>query len=772
MQRRHLVRPVRQRTKARRSPAAVEITDENGVTLRQGNVPAVQQIEQGASMQFGARLFDNAVQLISSTVGEYTWTTANAAVATVTAGLVTVDGAATVGAFATITATHTSTGLADTLSIEVIAATGTPGATYTIAPLQGEDQDVPTNSRPALDPTIVVLDGSGNRVAGVNITWTPGAGLTVLSSRNQTGGDGPNRAWALVQVGGTAGDYTLTASESGGASYTFTLHAVSSGAYTLGLVSGGNQSAAVDSTLSSPIVVELLDGAGATVSGDPITWTVTEGAVAGDSTTNGSGRASATWTLGPTSGVQSLTVEATSRSAVLGVDAIGLPATAGSNLNTNADLNAAFGNLYTRDAAATGWPAIFDTRIDAHCANITTAYAANDYGAYVDTGNQNNPHYGPLRAVFMRNVRSGYALDETEPNFRDACRVTEECLRADFAANGGYVASTLVKCTAVWDWYIYYTLFKNSTAPVFSSKLTGGYTTRGQMAQYAHNVMRMQANWATWHLTRARRTVYHEWMDGRTIALAIEMAWIANRLSFPWNVTVGSGSGAMPINSEVLAAGVTSWRSYIEDYCLPYLDAIQAQVATLWGGLDDRNSLSNPAPNNIAPLPVLITGDLRMWDAATSISGGGPNPSVPEPYPSQPFMQGMVAHALARCYRTFSSPAAGILDNIAQMFTSWSQNYDTTRNCLPYLSHPAAGAGTRFKGTTEDYILNHFWLVPLLTLYNADPVTYSWALTDARAIAGRAGAVTSNFNYKWKMGNQLSSASDTQHAHALLFDLS
>jgi len=79
------------------------------------------------------------------------------------------------------------------------------------------------------------------------------------------------------------------------------------------IVSGGNQSGDISASLALPLVVQALDGASRSVAGVPVTWTVTGGGSvsAATSTTDNDGKATVTWTLAPTTGVQVVTVTST-----------------------------------------------------------------------------------------------------------------------------------------------------------------------------------------------------------------------------------------------------------------------------------------------------------------------------------------------------------------------------------------------------------------------------------------------------------------------------
>ncbi|MGE5098821.1 MAG: Ig-like domain-containing protein, partial [Deltaproteobacteria bacterium] len=78
----------------------------------------------------------------------------------------------------------------------------------------------------------------------------------------------------------------------------------------LAIVSGADQSGDVSAPLAKPLVVQALDGASRSVAGVQLTWAAVGGGTlsASSSTTDKDGKASVTWTLAPTAGVQVVTV--------------------------------------------------------------------------------------------------------------------------------------------------------------------------------------------------------------------------------------------------------------------------------------------------------------------------------------------------------------------------------------------------------------------------------------------------------------------------------
>ena len=80
------------------------------------------------------------------------------------------------------------------------------------------------------------------------------------------------------------------------------------------IVSGSDQTADLSAPLAAPLVVEVEDGRNVAVSGVAVAWTVRGGGTlsAATATTDSLGRASVTWTLGPTLGPQVVTAGITS----------------------------------------------------------------------------------------------------------------------------------------------------------------------------------------------------------------------------------------------------------------------------------------------------------------------------------------------------------------------------------------------------------------------------------------------------------------------------
>ncbi|HYL21989.1 MAG TPA: Ig-like domain-containing protein [Gemmatimonadales bacterium] len=159
----------------------------------------------------------------------------------------------------------------------------------------------------------VFVSISGAPDTGVVVTWaTAGTGASVSPTTSKTHATGlAATSWTLSQV---AGPQTATASVSGatGSPVTFTATAAPGAATSLTLVSGDHQAAFVNSGLPNPLTVKVGDAFGNGVPGVGVTWQSTTATVTPTApTTDASGIAQATVTLGGTPGTETITATST-----------------------------------------------------------------------------------------------------------------------------------------------------------------------------------------------------------------------------------------------------------------------------------------------------------------------------------------------------------------------------------------------------------------------------------------------------------------------------
>jgi hypothetical protein len=215
----------------------------------------------------------------------------------------------------TNTLTATSGGL--TGSPVTFTANGTAGPAAIIAIRSGNGQSATVGTDVATKPSARVTDVNGNGVAGAAITFAVGSGGGSITGASQgSGADGSVTvgSWTL---GLTAGVNTLTATASGltGSPLTFTATGTAAAASAIAVNAGNNQSAIVGTAIVTRPAVKVTDANGNGVPGVSVTFAVASGggSISGATqTTNASGVATVgSWTVGATSGANTLTATAT-----------------------------------------------------------------------------------------------------------------------------------------------------------------------------------------------------------------------------------------------------------------------------------------------------------------------------------------------------------------------------------------------------------------------------------------------------------------------------
>ena len=184
-------------------------------------------------------------------------------------------------------------------------ASAQAAAAHAIAAVSGGGESA-TVGTPLPDSLVVrVTDQFGNPVSGAPVEWTASLG-SVSPESVETDTDG--RAAARRILGASAGTQTTTASSGqlDGSPVIFTHTGTPGSAASLVLVSGDNQSGRTGAELPQPLVVRLVDQQGNGMPARPVTWVMGAGGGSVSPTTgetDAQGFASARWTLGPSTGV-------------------------------------------------------------------------------------------------------------------------------------------------------------------------------------------------------------------------------------------------------------------------------------------------------------------------------------------------------------------------------------------------------------------------------------------------------------------------------------
>lgn len=157
-----------------------------------------------------------------------------------------------------------------------------------------------------LDAPLVVrvVDGSGNGISGVSVSWEVESGdgsVSVLDE--ESGSDG--RAEAEWTLGPEVGTQTLTVMVEGVAPATFEAEAVAAVPADVEASSDATPEGTVGEELDAPVAVRVTDAFGNPTPGVAVSWSVTEGdgtVDPADATTGADGLATTQWTLGTTAG--------------------------------------------------------------------------------------------------------------------------------------------------------------------------------------------------------------------------------------------------------------------------------------------------------------------------------------------------------------------------------------------------------------------------------------------------------------------------------------
>jgi adhesin/invasin len=188
-------------------------------------------------------------------------------------------------------------------------ATGTAGAATSIAAGTPTTTTVNVGALVTPLPSVRLVDANGNPVQGAAVTFTGSAGSTVLGGSTTTDANGV-AAVTGFQVGTTAGTYTLTATSGTLTPLVFSVTARSTGATTLSIAAGNQQSAISGRPVDAEPAVRVTDSFGNPVAGIEVVFDVITGGgfvTARRPQTNASGIATVGgWTLGETPGTNTL----------------------------------------------------------------------------------------------------------------------------------------------------------------------------------------------------------------------------------------------------------------------------------------------------------------------------------------------------------------------------------------------------------------------------------------------------------------------------------
>ncbi|MBS0456156.1 MAG: autotransporter domain-containing protein [Proteobacteria bacterium] len=251
-----------------------------------------------------------------------------------------------------VTATRTDDGLSQTFNLN-------NASVLTLGGVSGNNQAACPNQ--ALPQPLVVSALTNNLpAAGVTINWLASSPATLSAPSTVTNGGGQ----ASVNVTSIGPDYQAVASvvsvtasraDDPTATTTFTAQVPAS---TLAINSGNGQSGPVGSN-SAPMIVQLLDGCGNPIAGQPVAWVVTSGSgtlLAATTTTDASGIAHDILTYGTTP--QAINVQASALGGGLVVNFAATSTTNGISIGTGNNQTGAPGALLPQPLTVTVNPAL------------------------------------------------------------------------------------------------------------------------------------------------------------------------------------------------------------------------------------------------------------------------------------------------------------------------------------------------------------------------------------------------------------------------------
>ena len=188
------------------------------------------------------------------------------------------------------------------------------GAPAHIAVIAGDGQSALVDQNTAIAPKVKITDAGGNVVPNASVTFSVitgggsiklAVGTAPVTTGIVTSDAGGLAAIGSWQLGHAPGANTLEARVSPSLAVTFTASATNTSPSTITIISGNPQSGTVATALAAPLVVQVMDVAGAPVAGAAVSWTATNGTLSAMTFTGADGTTSNTLTLGKVAGASS-----------------------------------------------------------------------------------------------------------------------------------------------------------------------------------------------------------------------------------------------------------------------------------------------------------------------------------------------------------------------------------------------------------------------------------------------------------------------------------
>jgi hypothetical protein len=205
----------------------------------------------------------------------------------------------------TTTGENRATALYPGLASATFSANAQVGPPSALTIISGNGQTGVVGTRLPAVLSVRLTDAHGNPIPNTAITFNVvSGGGSVTTTATDANGEA-RAAWTL---GGAVGTQTVSASINT-LSVSFTATATPGAPATIAKVSGDAQQGTIGQPLSQPLVARVQDAFGNNAPGVTVTWTVLTGGGTSSpesATTDASGLASTTWTLGGTGGTHSI----------------------------------------------------------------------------------------------------------------------------------------------------------------------------------------------------------------------------------------------------------------------------------------------------------------------------------------------------------------------------------------------------------------------------------------------------------------------------------
>ena len=223
--------------------------------------------------------------------------------------------------------TYTITASSAKAATLTITETATAGPATRIIASKGNQQTGQAGSILPTQLRVTVEDAYNNGVPGVTATFVDQSHAGTLNpSTAVTNASG--FAMVSYQLPNTAGKYKIVASALSLKTTLFTENATGDSPANLAVLSGNNQSAAVNTALSQPLVVQVTDQGGTPVAGVSVTFSASSGTFTGaPATTDANGMVTVNYTTGNSAGTVTITAAVNAINIPITVNVSGAPAT-------------------------------------------------------------------------------------------------------------------------------------------------------------------------------------------------------------------------------------------------------------------------------------------------------------------------------------------------------------------------------------------------------------------------------------------------------------